>query len=359
MQAIITELRRDVPNVELVIFSRNAEDTRKRHAIEHAMDVRRISRSEARAIVSSLDLFILGGGGILFDDDAEHYVREVFLAKETNTPVLVYAISVGPLTIRRTRELVRDALQDAAVLTVRERRSAQLLDDIGVLSTVELVADPALLITPEPLSLDEILRNEAIDPEATLIAFSVREPGPAAPDLDVEKYHQLLANTADFLVDRLEAEIVFFPFERRVSDVQHSHGVVAQMHHAHSATVLKREYRPGQLVSLLRHFDLAIGMRLHFLIFAALADLPMVALPYASKVRGFLDELGIAGPAVQDVSAGQLIAHVDRTWDFRETQRAHIRCVIPQMQEKARIPNQHAVRLLSREIDSARDAHPE
>ncbi len=348
LQSIIAELRRDVPGVELVVFSRNAEDTRRRHAVEHAVDARRISRSEARSIVRELDLLILGGGGILFDEDAEHYVREVFLAKETNIPVLVYAISVGPLTTRRTRELVRDALEHVTVLTVRERRSQQLLDDIGIFQEVELVADPALLIEPEPLSLDVILRNEAIDPDATLIAFSVREPGPAAPDLEVSKYHQLLANAADYLVDRLEAEIVFFPFERRVSDVQHSHGVVAQMHHAHCATVLRREYRPGQLISLLKHFDLAIGMRLHFLIFSALADLPIVALPYASKVRGFLDELGINGPAVQEVSAGQLIAHVDRMWDARDAQRAHVQDALPHLQRKARIPHEHAVRLLSR-----------
>jgi polysaccharide pyruvyl transferase CsaB len=351
LQAIITELRRDVPGVELVVFSRNAGDTRQRHSVEHAVDTRRISRSEARSIVSELDLLILGGGGILFDDDAEHYVREVFLAIETNTPVLVYAISVGPLTMRRTRELVRDALQHVTVLTVRERHSQQLLDDIGVLQRAELVADPALLIAPEPLSLDVILRNEAIDPDATLIAFSVREPGPAAPDLEVAKYHQLIANTADYLVDRLDAEVVFFPLERHVSDVQHSHGVVAQMRHAHCATVLRREYRPGQLVSLLQHFDFAIGMRLHFLIFSALADLPMVALPYASKVRGFLDELGIGGPAVQETSAGQLIAHVDRTWDFRDAQRAHIQCALPHLQRKARIPNEHAVRLLPRKAE--------
>jgi hypothetical protein len=30
-----------------------------------------------------------------------------------------------------------------------------------------------------------------------------------------------LANTADFLIARLDAEVVFFPLERRTFDVQH------------------------------------------------------------------------------------------------------------------------------------------
>ncbi len=53
---------------------------------------------------------------------------------------------------------------------------------------------------------------------------------------------------------------------------------------AQRATVLKGEYTSGQLLSLMAHFDFAVGMRLHFLIFAALAGTPFVALPYAGKV---------------------------------------------------------------------------
>jgi hypothetical protein len=81
----------------------------------------------------------------------------------------------------------------------------------------------------------------AIDPDAHLIGFSVREPGPAAPRLDVEHYHRLLANSADFLIDRLDAEVMFIPMERRTFDVQHSHAVVGRMSHAQRATVLKRD----------------------------------------------------------------------------------------------------------------------
>jgi polysaccharide pyruvyl transferase CsaB len=345
LQVIVAQLRGTLP-VDITVFSRDADDTRRRHEVEHVVSRRDLSRSEAKHLVAGLDLFILGGGGILYDADAEGFLREVVLAQEVGTPVMVYAIGAGPLLDPRIRSSVREAIEGAAVVTVRDRLSRQLLEDLGIQREITLTADPALLLEPEPLTLDEILRAEAIDPEARLIGFSVREPGPAAPWLDVQNYHQLVANAADFVIDRLDAEVVFFPMERKMFDVQHSHGVLAQMQHAQRATVLKRDYTSGQLLSLLEHFQFTIGMRLHFLVFSALAGLPFVALPYATKVTGLLEELGLEAPAMEQVTPGRLIAHIDRAWDLRDELRARIAKALPALQARARLNNELAVRLL-------------
>lgn len=344
LEVIIRELRRSMP-VALTVFSRDGHATRARHGVD-AVTARSLSRADARRIVESLDLLILGGGGILYDAEADIFLREVLLAHEVGTPVMVYAISAGPLVDPSLRARVRDALEHVAVLTVRDQQTRQLLEEIGLEREVIVTADPALLLEPEPLTLEEILRAEAIDPEARLVAFSIREPGPAAPDLRVEHYHRLVANAADFMIDRLDAEVVFFPLERRTYDVQHSHAVVGQMSHAQRATVLKREYTPGQILSLLEHFEFSVGMRLHFLIFSALASVPFIALPYATKVSGFLEGLRLEAPALYDVSAGQLIAHIDRAWDERGELRERIRSALPNLQRRARINNELATGLL-------------
>jgi polysaccharide pyruvyl transferase WcaK-like protein len=83
-------------------------------------------------------------------------------------------------------------------------------------------------------------------------------------------------------------------------DVQHSHAVVGRMNHAQRATVLKRDYAPGQILSLLQHFSFCVGMRLHFLIFSALAGVPFVGLPYANKVKAFMEEMALEeAPALE------------------------------------------------------------
>jgi len=346
LHVIVSQLRRSV-NAEITVFSRDAKDTSRRHDVARAIQARDLSRRETRELIAGLDLFILGGGGILFDADADTYLREVLLAHEVGTPVMVYGISAGPLVDPGLRGRVRDALEAAAVITVRDRHTRQLLEEIGVRTEITLTADPALLLEPEPLTLDEILRAEAIDPGQRLVGFSVREPGPAAPTLEVDHYHRLLANAADFVIDRLDAEVVFVPMERRNFDVQHSHGVVGRMSHAQRATVLKRDYTSGQILSLLERFEFTVGMRLHFLIFSALAGVPFVGLPYASKVAGFLEELGLPGPVLDHVSAGQLIAHIDRAWDQRADLCARVSVVLPELQARARVNNELALSLLA------------
>jgi polysaccharide pyruvyl transferase CsaB len=349
LQVIHTELRRAAP-VEITVFSRDPADTRRRHHLERVMELATTARRQAQEILEGLDLFILGGGGILYDGDADMYLREVRLALNAGTPVMIYSISAGPLVDPGVRSRVRDVLNQATIITVRDRNSRQLLEDIGVEREIILAADPAILLQPDPLTLDEILDAEAIDPHARLIGFSVREPGPAAPDLEVEHYHRLLANTADFLIQRLDAEVVFFPLERRAFDVQHSHAVVGRMTHAQQATVLKRDYTPGQILSLLQHFQFCVGMRLHFLIFSALAGVPFVGLPYAAKVKGFLDEMHLQAPTLEHVSAGGLIAHVDRAWDQRDELRSRIEAGLGALRARASVSTDLAVELLSQPI---------
>jgi polysaccharide pyruvyl transferase CsaB len=351
LQAIVKQLRGSVP-VEIVVFSRDAKDTLARQAVDRAVPVRDLSRDEVRPEVRALDLLILGGGGILYDAEAAIYLREVELAQEYEVPVLIYAVSAGPLNDANTQALVRQALDGAAAVTVRDRRARTLLEQIGVRGPIEITADPALLLEPEPLPEDSLMR-EGLDLSHRLIGVSVREPGVAAPDLDVRHYHSLLANAADYMVDRLDADLVFVPMERKVQDTQHSHAVVSQMSHAPRATVLKGEYTSGQMLSLMRHFDFAVGMRLHFLIFAALSGVPFVALPYSSKVMGFLEDLEMESPPLTEVNAGRLIAHIDRSWDLRGTLQGRLERGVPGLQDRARRANEIAVDLLSKRRQGA------
>jgi polysaccharide pyruvyl transferase CsaB len=346
LEGIVKELRRSI-SAEVTVFSRDPEDTANRHAVERAVPARDLSREEVRADIARLDALIIGGGGILFDNEAEVFLREASIAQELDVPVVIYAVSVGPLSSRATRERLTDCLERAAVVTVRDRHSRQLLEQFGVRREIVVTADPALLLEPEPLPA-EALEREGLVKGHTLIGLSVRESGVAAPDLDEGHYHQLLADAADYMVYRYGADLLFIPMERRVQDLQQSHAVVSKMARAEHATVLKREYTAGQLLSLIGQLDFAIGMRLHFLLFAALQRVPFVALSYAGKVAGFLEDLEMQIPPVQDIRAGQLIARIDRSWDERQELRTHIEAHLPALRERARTTNRLLVDVLQR-----------
>jgi polysaccharide pyruvyl transferase CsaB len=344
LQAIIARVRDTVP-AEITVFSRNPEDTQRRHAVEEAVPVRSMLRSEVLPEIKKLDLFILGGGGILFDGEAEIFLREVMLAHEVGVPVMIYAVSAGPLRQRSVKEMVRQALNPAAAVTVRDREAKRLLEDIGVDREIIVTADPALLLKPEPLAGERSLKAELANGRR-LIGMSVREPGPAAPDIDIGTYHDLLANAADYMVDRFNADVIFIPMERRMLDMQHSHAVISKMLRPQHASVIKKEYTAGQVLALMKLLDFAVGMRLHFLIFAALQNIPFVPLPYSAKVLGFLDEFQMEIPPIQLVNAGRLIAHIDQSWDSQDSLRSRIKRFLPGLQQRALETNAIALQIL-------------
>jgi len=355
LQSIIAQLRKDLPKLEITVFSRDAEDTKRRHQVERAVPVRKLSRAEVTPEVERLDLLILGGGGILYDADARTYLREVQLAREKRVPVFVYAIGAGPLTHAAAQAAVRENLGDVAMVTVREKSAHRVLEESGLhRDDVVVTADPALLLKPEPLPRG-VLRQEGLEGHRRLIGMSVREPGVAAPDLDEKVYHALIANAADFMVDRYDANVVFVPMERSVLDTQHSHAVIAKMLRAQRATVLKGEYSSGQILSFMGKLDFALGMRLHFLIFAAIQGTPFVALPYAGKVSGFLEALGVPAPPLNLVNAGRLCAYLDDSWDRRRSLRTRIAETLPALQERARETHRLLLEVLTGE--KTRNAH--
>jgi polysaccharide pyruvyl transferase CsaB len=348
LESLLNELRKTV-SAEVTVFSKNPQDTLSRHDVERAVSPRALTRREMIPEIQRLDLFILGGGGILFDAGAEEYLREVMIANELEVPVMVYAISAGPLTTQVSRRAVQTSLNGAPprVITVRDRIGYQLLEDVGVTEDIHLTADPAFLLEPDDLSI-QALKSEGVDFDRPLIGFSVREPGPAAPDIDPEEYYALLANAGDFMVERYAANVLFVPMEK--TDVQHSHAVVAHMQYAERAEILRRRYSPRQILGLMGHFEFAVGMRLHFLIFAALRGTPFAALPYASKVTGLLEDLEMPTPPLGSIGIGELIARIDLSWDTRADLRRKINDRVPALRARAQQTNRLLLGLLEEHV---------
>lgn len=354
LEGILGELRAAVP-AEVTVFSRNPADTLARHHVERAISARALTRRQMIPYIEELDLLILGGGGILYDSDAQEYLREVSIAHELGIPVMLYAISAGPLATQAARRAVQDALNASPppVISVRDRLGYRLLEDVGVTSEIHLTADPAFLLEPEQFS-EHALEAEGVNLDRHLVGFSVREPGPAAPHIRPEEYYALLANAADFMVRRYDAEVVFVPMEK--TDVQHSHAVVARMQAAERAEILRRKYSPRQILDLMARFDLAVGMRLHFLIFAALRGTPFAALPYASKVTGLLEDLDMGMPPLGNIGIGELIALIDTSWDTRAMLRAKIEDKVPALKARARETNRLLLGLLDERSVRSRSA---
>ncbi len=344
LQSIIAQLRQSV-EAEITVFTRNAQDTQTRHKVERVVEVRALTRMEITPEIQRLNLLILGGGGILFDKEVDIFLRELEIAYQNNVPSMVYGVGAGPLNTENSRKKVKDALNNVNVITVREREAKKILEDIGIQREITVTADPAFLLNSEPLP-ENALQLEQVHGERALVGISVREPGPAAPDIDPNFYHFLLANAADFVISRLDADVIFVPMEQ-VYDTQNSHAVISRMLRPQHAWVLKGQYSAPQLLTLMKHFTFNIGMRLHFLIFSALQGVPFVALPYASKVSGLLDNLQVPMPPLNQVDSGLVNAYIDKAWDGRNETKERMQKLLPELKQLAAENNRLAVELLT------------
>jgi polysaccharide pyruvyl transferase CsaB len=344
LTSMLATLRESVPFVEVVVFSRDATHTRDAHSVDRVLDARRGRCDTVNDEIAALDVLVLGGGGLLYDGEATEYLRHVRTAHRNGVPTVGYALGAGPLTTPEDRRAVREVVSVMTRVTVRDEQSKRVLEEVGVERPIEVVADPALLLTPEPFPADALLRD-GVDIAGRLIAMSVREPGRAAPDLAVDAYHSTLAAVADFAVHRYDGQVVFVPMER--GDVRESHAVLARMVAPDRARVLHGAYGPGQVLDLMRHMDFAVGMRLHFLIFAALSEVPFLPLPYAGKVADFARTVGIRTPDSLDRDAvGPLLSAVDRMWDERRLNAERAQSRVEKLKPRAAAALRHVLELL-------------
>lgn len=345
LTSILAGLREAAPFAEVVVFSRDAAHTRDAHPVDRVIDARRGRCDAVNEEIAGLDVLVLGGGGLLYDSEATEYLRHVRTAHRNGVPTVGYALGVGPLTTAEDRGAVREVVSVMTRVTVRDEESKRVLEEVGIERPVEVVADPALLLSPAPVLAEELARS-GVDTSGRLIAMSVREPGRAAPDLAVDAYHATLAAVADFAVHRYGGQVVFVPMER--GDVRESHAVLARMTAPDRARVLHGTYGPREVLGLVQYMDVAVGMRLHFLVFAALAGVPFLPLPYAGKVADFARTLGIETPGSLDRDAvGPLLAAVDRLWDERDADAGRVQARIERLQLRAAAPLRHVLEVLA------------
>src|SRR4051812_15621805 len=75
LSVALRELRKRIPGVRLVVFSRGPEHTRAHHQVDLVVAGGEVGRAELAMTLHQLDLLLLGGGGILYDRESEGYLH--------------------------------------------------------------------------------------------------------------------------------------------------------------------------------------------------------------------------------------------------------------------------------------------
>lgn len=324
-EAILAALAQGLAEAQLTVLSHDPPATRREHGVAA------VSRDDPAAVLGALrraDLFISGGGSLLQDATGPlsipYYLGVVAAARALGKPVAIYAQGVGPLRSAWARRLLR-SLNGVRLITVRDAASAALLRDCGVdRAPIEVTADAALA-----LDAPRAPRAGADRPRRIGVALRAWRDGDAT---------DALARAVDQLAARWDATVTLVPMhfpEDRAACRQ------LQVRLRASCQVIERRLPTSEMLPLFAGFDLVIAMRLHALIFAALARVPMVGLSYDPKIDAFLHSLEWPAPTLPlDAPAEDLVALACRVCPPSAAARAVFDRRVAELQARARRNNE-------------------
>jgi polysaccharide pyruvyl transferase CsaB len=250
-------------------------------------------------LIRKADTVLLGGGGLFVDDYRLRAVLlwswHIFWFWMLKKRIILFANSIGPLKTATGKRLTQWALGKCEKIIVRDPLSEKLAHDIGFQNNVFLGSDLAFL-HPAPkashkekkVALNLRHWNFRYDTLTSFIDFLIKEG-----------YEVLL-----IAMEKADEKIL-----RRVSKKD------AAVYHPESFK---------NLCDTLARCELAIGMRLHFLIASMISGCKVAGIAYSKKVEGILNENEIPHlqPELMDEAALRKLINEAKTAERLESSKS-------------------------------------
>ncbi len=286
LYAILRSLRALYPKADVTVVSGRPEETAA------TFGVRAIPRFGGFSILKSLiasDLLISGGGSLLQDVTSSrsllYYLSIIAAGVLLGKKVFLYGQGIGPLHRKWVCRLLALVLSHVDAITVRDGKSADFLQRLGVRAPVYTTADSVLSLPKVSTERGkEILRNAGVPEGKRIIGISVRSW------LGEGKWISAFRDYVARISKEPNIAIVFIPMQYP-EDKKVGEKICEGISREH-IYFLDGSFEAPELMSIIGSLDVLVGMRLHALIFAALMHVPLVGISYDPKIDNFLSDIG-------------------------------------------------------------------
>ena len=297
LETMIGKLRKYAPDIKITALTRHPKENEKEFG------VRCISRTNLLSIIREMrrSSVLISGGGSLFQDSTsskslKYYAGIVNLARRMGMKTYIYANGVGVIYSDKNRRLTARTVSGADRVSVRDKSSFDELTSIGVeREMIALSADPAFMM--EPFSREEtrkIYEKYGLPTDKPFFAVSLRrfEGLQRSAYNEDELLGKVTASCAE-VAKRFGAVPVFVSMQPAL-DYEVSAVAKKQLfekYGTHSVLISPKNGR--ELLSVLSGAEGVPGarfvcsMRLHILIYACHAALPVVGLSLDPKIDAF------------------------------------------------------------------------
>jgi len=274
------------------------------------------------------DCFISGGGTMIGDElnlsfPLGYNSRLISIAKLYGKRVAMLAIGANRVRQDEGVKIAKTITRLSDLITVRDEQSRSVCLELGAKPSGTIAtADPAFLLRPKETPRSKELK-ERLRARGKVFGINVVNEVWAHKD----GYKIAIAKTCEYFSSRHGYTPVFFCNEIRPGNYFdfEANSQTAGLLDCEHELLEPIYYSPEEMIDILSTFEFVIGMRMHGLIFSAVAGIPFVAVSRVDKVDNFMHlfGLGISG-TVSHCDSKQLIADAE---DLLNNRRAFQRDV--------------------------------
>ena len=295
LQAIINDLKQYKESPNIVVLSANPDETMEYYKVKsiNRLNVLKIAKHMKKA-----DMLISGGGTLIQDRTSTkslwYYLTVIAMAKKKNMKVMLYSNGIGPL----------------------ERKGN----------------------IKKPKLVKAILKNEGVPSDKKLLGVSVRKWQNLGSDFETQ-----IANACDYAYEKYGYYTVFLPMQSS-RDTAIMQNIKRKM--KHESAIIKKRYSVEGMLSIIKCFDMCIGMRLHTLIYAAINSVPLIGLVYDPKINSFMEYTHQRHYVdVNEVTDENLKKMLDECVANYDTIKQDLKENYSHLKEKAKLNGKYAIEL--------------
>lgn len=313
LSVISSSLAKACPGVRITALTRNPKKDSVRTGL------RCVNRMHLPAVWREMGrgkLFLSGGGSLLQDATSgkslQYYAAFLRLAGQRGMKTFIYANGIGPILREKNRTLAGQVANRCDAVSVRDPDSLEELVKMGTArEKIRLSADPAFLLdVPEREERRRTMTRLGMEglADGTYVILSLRHLGRKRDSEGDSRLADEIARLCGWLAETHGLTAVLVPMQPKNDSVLCGEAAGRASVPVHVVTPVSAR----DMMALTAGAGMAIGMRLHCLIYAAAAGVPVIGLSYDPKVDALMKCLD--QPYVYEagtVTAGELMRAVD------------------------------------------------
>ncbi|HAV77535.1 MAG TPA: hypothetical protein DCX53_09315 [Anaerolineae bacterium] len=250
------------------------------------------------------DLFVVGGGP--FFDHTPHLIRVailMFFIWIARVPLLIYGVTGFPVKSWLGRTVFKWMGNYAQEIVTRDAGAYKSLTSVGIKTPIRQGIDLRAVLDPAPRErVEEILKEEGLDPKKPMVAFTVRYIHKDVPDwvkehLDmhdnsVDKFNEALGKVAAELSKTAQVFVIAMNPDP-AEDKAVAEKMREYMDDPSQLKLIEHRFLATETLGILKACDMIVAGRVGSAFFATMLETPFIAIAHEGRMKDWMEEIGM------------------------------------------------------------------